>query len=92
MVQRLGQFQILEIDPKEKRIFASIILKGEGVPIQFDGYYEFINTAEASYIKIVKGEVSKEWIHEILQLGLEQKDGIMIPIPQKYSFILKFII
>lgn len=92
LAQRLGRFQTLEIDPHHKRIVASIMLHGEAEALHFSGTYEFVSAAESSHLKLVSGQLSKPWMHEVLQLALQKEGGLYWPIPQKYSFILKFII
>lgn len=92
LVQRFGRVQTLEIDPSQKQIFVSLLLKGEVEPIQATLRYELAQTGNGPQLRIIQAEVSREWLQQVIQLFFEKQSPIQIPLEGSVGKILSMIL
>ena len=87
---RYGEMLDLNIDSENKNIFMKVELKGEPEPITISlKNYSFTKENDLTKIQFEKIEISKEWMDIVAKDFFIDKK---IPIPLKYSGIIKMLL
>jgi len=92
MVQRFGRVQTLELEPQERRINASLLLKGEAEPIQVALRYSIHSEASGDFLDLHDWEFSREWLQQIFGILSEQKRIPRIPLQGTLGTIIRMIL
>jgi hypothetical protein len=89
-IERYGHMLNLNIDSGRKTIECELLLKGETAPIVFQvKKYEVVTDASGTGIVIHEATASREWMAAILEDFVR---GRRIPVPEKYTGILRMIV
>ncbi len=86
-ISEYGEIRELDIDRKNKRIFVSVMLKGENSVIDFKiEKYKFIKKEGKSFFVFDYAECNREWLDRVLKKHIAGKP---LPIPEQHIDFLK---
>ncbi|MGE5431663.1 MAG: hypothetical protein ACM3QX_11350 [Syntrophomonadaceae bacterium] len=87
LFEDMGKVSGLSIDSRNKAMKLNLDLKGETAPLSINIMeYEILEEASNFYIIINKLKASREWMNIAFERFFK---GMKIPIPDKYSFVIK---
>ena len=92
LVQRFGRIQTLEIDPSDRSIQLSILLKGETEAISAHAQYLVIEQNDLKSIEFHSITLSREWLQQIVGLLQEQKGTFRFPLQGILGKIIAMIL
>ncbi|HEX2961953.1 MAG: hypothetical protein ACM3UR_01640 [Bacteroidota bacterium] len=87
LFEDMGKVSGLSIDSRNKAMKLTLDLKGETAPLSINIMeYEILEEESRYFIVIHKLKASREWMN--IAFGRFFK-GMKIPVPDKYSFVIK---
>lgn len=87
LFEDIGKVSKLSIDSKNRAIRLVVDLKGETEPLSLNIMeYEILEEGSRFYIVIHKLQASREWMNTTFDRFFK---GMKLPVPEKYSFVIK---